>query len=391
MGRGKRTPIAKGIFRDRAGISIIVSVNGKPREFRTDERGKRYDAYERHSLPAERKRVEARERLKAERTTVKHGMFPEDVTRYLKTISSDSHRRNSRGYLAHWERAFAGRHRNDITELEVQQVFAAIDKQPSTKNHIRHALIDFYVTLNGTSGYNPARVLTKVRERYDDARALSYDVIERLFAVLDPTPSKARLMIMAYTGLPPAQIERITPHDLFLHKQAVYVRPRRKGAGVPGKLLPLSDAGKRAFQLLASLHAYGTFQRKQLQRTFTYGLKKAGVTVPPGTRPYDLRHSFLTEVYRQTGDLKAVSELGLHATLEQTSRYATGAVSERATKAIAAVPRFGATTTKAKNVNRLTLTKARPRAGAKKSPRKTVKKSATSRDKIGKRARSSVG
>jgi integrase len=344
MGRTKRIRLFKGIYQSGDHVSIVVSVAGKPREFRHDGDGKPYSRYERHTLPDERKRVEARERLKVERATVAAGTFRADVTRYLKTLASESHRRNSRGYLAHWDAAFADRHRNDLTELDVQHAFAAITKKPSTKNHIRHALIDFYRTLNGRHGYNPALILKKVREHYDDARALSYDVIEQIFAHLDPTPTKARLMIMAYTGLPPAQIELITPHDLHLHKHAVYVRPRRKGAGVEGRMIPLSAKGIAAFQLFASLHAYGTFQRKQLQRTFARGITLAGVSTPEGTRPYDLRHSFLTEVYRQTGDLKAVSELGLHATLEQTGRYARGAVSERATKAITAVPRFGATT-----------------------------------------------
>jgi integrase len=263
------------------------------------------------------------------------------VERFLNTISSPSHFKNLTAiFRHHWTKKFGGRERNNITELEVQEVFAGIKKEPSTLNHIRHALGSFYKALNGPTGYNPARVLRKVREEYHDARAIPYTVISRLFDHMQDSPTKARLMVMAYTGLPPALIARIEPHDLKLDEQTLYVRPRRKGAGVKGRTLPLSDAGVTALTFFQEQRAFGTFQNKQLQQVFNGAVTRSGVSVPPGTRPYDLRHSFLTEVYRQTGDLRAVAELGMHATLEQTARYATGAVSERATKAVAALPRI---------------------------------------------------
>lgn len=334
-----RTKLYTGIYRDKFGVAIVISVRGTPKELRKDAEGKPYSAYKRESLPKIREDLQATYALKATRAAATGETFAADVERYLLTLSSGPHKRNAAGYMKHWIAAFGNRPRNEITEIEIQHQFAGITKQPSTLNHIRQALIAFYTTLNGRTGYNPARVLKKVRERYDDARALPYDVIEKIFAALAPTPTKARLMIMAYTGLPPAQIERITPHDLHLDKKAVYVRPRRKGAGVPGRMLPLSPAGVQAFRLFAALHAYGTFQRRQLQTTFAHGIAWAKVNVPADTRPYDLRHSFLTEVYRRTGDLRAVAELGIHATLEQAARYARGAVSERATKAVKTMPR----------------------------------------------------
>ena len=331
-----RTVIARGIYRDKFGVAIVVSVEGKPREFRKTEHGRSYAGWSIDALKAERVRVQARERLKVERQAVKGEAFTADVDRYLRTIQSPTHLRNATGLLKHWCAIFGDRHRNEITDMEIREEFARFDKAPSTLNHLRHVLIAFYATLNGRTGHNPARVLKKVRERYDDARALPYETIQKIFDALQPSPTKARLMVMAYTGLPQAQIERLQPHDVRLAKRAIYVRPRRKGAGVAGKMLPLSTAGVKALKEFTRLHAFGTFQRKQLQATFANGIEWSGVSVPDGTRPYDLRHSFLTEVYRQTGDLNAVAELGMHATLEQTARYARGAVSERAEKAVRA-------------------------------------------------------
>lgn len=352
--RRRRERITTGVYKDQFGITIRVSINGEPREFRKDDRGVKYTLTADRG-PAwfrdERKHVLARERLKAENTLRASDTFAHDVHRYLKTISSESHRRNAASYLKHWEKAFCDLQSNAITELEVKERFAAIGKAASTRNHIRRELFVFYQTLNGPHGYNPARNLKAVREKYRDARALSYDVIEQIFATLKPSPTKARLMVMAYTGLPQSLIAKLRPSDLHLERGVVYVHPRRKGAGVEGRELPLSHAGIEALKEFQRLNAFGPFQNRQLVNTFAHGIRAAKVSVPEGTRPYDLRHSFLTEVYRQTGDLKAVSELGMHATLEQTARYAQGAVSERATKAVTSVPRFTTTASPGKRSN----------------------------------------
>lgn len=341
-----RSVITKGVYADKFGVAIVVSVQGKPREFRSDADGRKYTIA--RGGPAwfrdERKRVLAREQLKATRQAAAADTFAHDVRQYLKTIESATHRRNAAGYLAHWEQAFGDLSRHEITALAVKARFAQIDKAPSTKNHIRRELFVFFRTMNGIDGPNPAADLKAVQEHYPDARALSYDVIEKILAALQPSPSKARLLVMAYTGLPQSLIAKLRPSDLHLERAELSVRPRRKGAGVEGRQLPLSPAGVAALREFERLNAFGPFQNRQLVNTFAHGITKAGVTVPEGTRPYDLRHSFLTEVYRQTGDLKAVSELGMHATLEQTARYAKGAVSERATKVIGSVPRFSATT-----------------------------------------------
>ena len=340
MSNHTRTRLSKGIYKDASGIAIVISVQGKPREFRKSLQGRPYKTFTFSELRDERKRLIARELQIVQRAADAANTFAQDVDRYLTTIASDSHRRNAHGYLAHWVRAFGDQPRDTITELDVKARFAQIDKAPSTKNHIRRELFVFYQTMNGKTGDNPALHLRAARERYQDARALPYAVIEKILAAIQPSRSKVRLQVMAYTGLPQSLIAKLCPVDLQLTRKIVYVRPRRKGAGVEGRELPLSAAGVAALQEFQRLAAFGPFQNRQLVNAFNHGIEASGVTVPEGTRPYDLRHSFLTEVYRQTGDLKAVSELGMHATLEQTARYAKGAVSERATKAIRAVPRF---------------------------------------------------
>jgi integrase len=341
---GKRTLIAKGIYRDKSGIAIVVSVRGKPREFRKDEKGRAYSTFTKDQLLIERKRIDAREHLKGERAALAADTFAQDVARYLATISSASHRANSHGYLAHFVAAFGDRPRNTITDLDLQTAFAGIDRAASTKRHIRDAIIDFYETLNGKSGTNPGRELKRPPKDEEHARDLPYAWIEQILSALQPSRARARLMVLAYIGLPHKQIKGLQRSDLRLDAREVIVRPRRKGAGSAGRALQLSDFGIAALHEFIRVDAFGPFQNRQLANTFRHGAKLAGITLPDDARPYDLRHSFLSELARGGTDIKDIAYFGMHATLEQAARYTKGVTSERATKAIRDVPRFSATT-----------------------------------------------
>lgn len=364
----KRKTLAKGIYRDASGVMIRISVHGKPIDYRRDSTGTPYEGRALGWLRQERIRRQAAATLTDERRAQARDTLAVDIDRYLATISSASHKVNSQGYLAHWARVLGDRPRHSLTDVELQTAFAAINKASSTKRHIRHALICLYDTLDGTGGPNPARRLPLPPKAQADVRSIPYADIERIFKQLQPSRTRARLKVIAYTGLPQSLIAKLRPGDLRLAAREVIVRPRRKGAGVGGRTLPLSDAGVAALQEFAAMDAFGTFQNRQVIDTFRAGAKAAGVTLAPDARPYDLRHSFLTEVYRATGDLRAVAELGMHSTLEQTARYAKGAVSERATKAIQAVPRFSTTTTTRKSPKRSTSVQSKPgRAHAKRA------------------------
>lgn len=364
-----RKKLAKGIYEDRSGIVIRISVKGEPVDYRRDLDGTPYKGRALSWLKQERVRRQAAATLKADNKALKSA-FADDVRQFLQTLSG-GHRINVQGYMAHWERLLAGKERNAITELDVQTAFAAIHKAPSTKRHLRRALVKFYETLNGVSGYNPARVLTPPQTPQEEARAIPYPIIEKIFAALTPSRARARLKVIAYVGLPQKQIAQLQPSDLRLKEREIIARPRRKGAGSAGRVLPLSNAAVAALQEFVDLNAFGTFQNAQLVRTFRLGAERAGVSLAKDARPYDLRHSFLTEIYRRTGDPFAVSELGLHATIEQTQRYAKGAVSARATKVIRAVPRFSITKSKGSRPPASAKLHSRVTKPRRRAPRKT--------------------
>lgn len=342
----KRTRLATGIYQDASGV--MIRIPGKPpADHRRDKDGVSYaDRYAQKGvawLREERKRLEVDATLKTERAVEADSTFRADVPRFLATINSPGHRLNTQGYMEHWSHHFADRRRNEITDIDAQTAYAAIDRADSSRIHIRRALIQFYEALNGKSGYNPGRCLTKPPKPEEPIRDIPWKDIEAMFAVMQPSKAKARLMLIAYIGLPQKQIKALHPSHLRLERRELVVHPRRKGAGVSGKVQPLSDYGVAALKEFVRIEAFGTFQNLQLVRAFHSAAKRAKVVLSENARPYDLRHSFLTEIARGGADIQQVSELGMHATIEQAARYIKGAAAERATKAIMSVPRFSAT------------------------------------------------
>ena len=332
MPRGTRQRIATGIFRDSIGIAVIVSVNGKPHEYRCA-----HDA-DVAELIKERLTLKKAGALDVERESATADTLRADAATYLATLTG-RHKADADDILTHWVTAFGDRHRDAITAVDVRQQLAAWGKAPSTLNHRRQVLSSLYKSLNGANGYNPVREVPKVRERYDTPRSLSYSVITAILDQMGPTQSRARFAVMAYTGLPQAQMAQLTPADVDLKAKTVRVSPRRKGKGSPGRTLPLSPQAVQAFKDFAAADCWGEFSRSSMAKAFRNAVRTARATrqdIPASIRAYDLRHSFLTEVYRKTGDIHAVSHLALHSTPAQTARYAQSAVKERMAEAIRA-------------------------------------------------------
>jgi integrase len=316
----KRALIAKGIYRDASGVAIVVSVHGQPREFRKTEQGESYATWERSALIIERKRIDARDHLKAERIAVKAHTLAADVESYLKTLSGRT-KDDADDLLAHWLTAFGDTPRKAITSLDLQQHAATWKCAASTYNHRRQALIGLYKALDGKAAVNPVRELPKRQESHGAPKALPYAVIRAVFDKMPESQSRARLKVMAYTGLPQMQIEKLTAEDW--QGKRLRVTPRRKGTGTAGRWLPLSVEAIDALKEFARWDCWGKFSRSSLHKRW----KRYG---PKGSNPYSLRHSWITELYRRSkGDVLAVKQLALHSRLEQTERYAAAALEDR--------------------------------------------------------------
>jgi integrase len=331
--RSTRLRLATGIYKDASGIAIIISVRGTPRELRRDAAGRPYATRDTSWLIQERKRRHAAAHLTSERTWARTQTLTADVGSYVQMLSGRT-RDDVQNLLQHWTQAFGDRDRHELTAVELRQHAATWRCKPSTFNHRRQALISLYVALDGKHAANPARDIPKQTEHQGAPKALSYAIIESALARMPKTQSRARLLLMAYTGLPQMQIQKLTPDDW--QGARLRVTPRRKGSGTAGRWLPLSVEAQAAMAEFARLHCWGDFSRSSLMKAW----KAVG---PKGTSPYALRHSWITELYRRSnGDVLAVKQLALHSQLSQTERYAAAALEDRMTALV--VPRESATT-----------------------------------------------
>lgn len=338
------------------------------------------------------------------------------VPRFVATLPEHSQKRKDYIILLErWlETPLADRRRTEIRQADILTQLAAWESAGvaiSTRNHRLRAIRMLYDVLDADDedAKNPAGKIKKTPEVTNDERGVPYALIERILAALperryertltaaaakaihaamqapernasalarqygvsetmvrkigrregfddweSASQMRARLRVMAYTGLPPAQMMRLRTSDVDLVAKTVRVLPRRKGKGVKTRVLPLLEEAVDAFKDFIAANAWGTFWASSMQRSFDRAkvkvMKELRAELPAAEaepicaaleimRPYDLRHSFGTAAMARSSDLKGVKELMLHGDIRTTERYvgaAVTAVAERTRDALQA-------------------------------------------------------
>lgn len=339
MPRTFRKPVKLGrdvlacIYEDNHGYEIIVQRKGQQHRERFDR------GTPKPTLKAHRQRIIDDLVVRAAKSSP--GTLAGDAARYLETIQPGRTRDDRENELQAWIAQYGATKRAQLTTQDVRVQLAtwrAAGLKPSTLNHRRQALRSLYKTLDGPDAPTPCDHIPKYQEERiirDVPRACVIAILRQL----PRTKNGARIKVIARTGLPHVQVGKIQRADLRLTTRDVSITPRRKGAGAKARRVPLTHAAVRAFREFDRLDAYGPFSNSSLHKVFQQAVKDAIDKWPgrwPGPtkiRPYDLRHAFLSEVYRRTKDLRATAELGLHASMTITARYAEAAVSDTASAA----------------------------------------------------------
>lgn len=345
MRKGKSEPTGcTGISKDQTGYRITAKVNGEQYERRAKATGD-LDADLARLVPL---RASWIEQLKATGPRVKVGTVEAAMQQHLSTLPKHSSRRNNAEWnLEPWKVLYGDRKLKDITSIEISRTLStwrADGYAASTINHRRQELSNVFTTVNGRSGANPVRDTKRLPEVYDEPRGFPQVIVRLILKQIPDGPHKRRLRVLATTGLPPAQIVRLQRHDFNAAAKTLFVRPRRKGAGVKGKTLPLTARAVSALRDFFAMAITG-WSQVRTREAFRAGVDAAKAAwekcrpdepwpAPPDLVVYDLRHAFLSYAYARTSDLRAVAELGLHADLKTTQRYAEAAVTETARKAV---------------------------------------------------------
>lgn len=315
--------IAKGIYKDAYRLDARATANGVTR-FK--------------SFPFDTPLKTIKNWQESERATIRrtrpggaHGTFDADVVTYMAKpeVQALNSREAREQRLQWWAARFSGKRRMSITVQDVQDgldALVAAHMKPGTIQHYRMALIDLWTKLDGRQAWCPAKETSRPKSDRRIIRAIPEPALDALLGMLPatPTPLSASLRVLAQTGLPPGILAVLKPSDVDLDHGTVIVPPRHKGAGVDGRILPLTDAGKTAFK--DWLAAGGTTPAiDALRYAFKGYAKAAGV---PTARLYDLRHTFATDCMVATdGNIEAVAALLGHARKSTTEIYTRGAVS----------------------------------------------------------------
>lgn len=279
---------------------------------------------------------------KAGRLVHGDGTLAADVSRYLKSYFGEGRpgRAERERHLQIWMEAL-GRDtfRSRVTREDVSrtlQNWRGVGLSADTCNKRRAALMAFYNALDGKGGSNPIRDVPKFRVSAPLPRGIDYALIERALAKMAYCRTRARLKLMAYTGARPIQIARLRPEDWDEKGRTLLLHATDKGQGTKPHRVPLSAKAMDAMREFEDTEAWGPFTVAPMGRMWK------AVAIPVGipkdlTRPYDLRHSFGTEVYRTTGDLRITKDLLGQSSFAMAERYTLAAIPDRQREAITAV------------------------------------------------------
>jgi integrase len=160
-----------------------------------------------------------------------------------------------------------------------------------------------------------------------ETRGIPIADVARILAAMPESLAKRRATVTAYTGLDPAQVGALKPTDLILEGDRPSVRiGRNKGDGVAIQVIPLTEAGRLALVAFAAAQAFGPYVAGTVNRAVRRAAERVEIF---DFHQKDLRHSFLTELYRLTRDQATVARFALHAEGSQhTARYTRAAHEE---------------------------------------------------------------
>jgi integrase len=266
--------------------------------------------------------------------TRKTGRFEDDARAYLLAVAAMPTYAQRAQHIEQWIVVFGDEWRDRITADAIRaqlqtwrQTLAA-----ASVNKRRTALMHLYSVLDGKAAINPVKDVPRFREPEPAPKSLTAADVQAIFAAMPSSKSKARLMVLAYTGIPPGQIAQIHVEDVSLEGRTVAVAGRKKGSGTRGRLVPLTTKGVAAFKLMRREEAWGGFSRVPLRRALIRACQRA--LGHARITPYDLRHFFGSEIYRRSGDIRATQILMDHSTPTLTHRYTLAAQDPRVKDAI---------------------------------------------------------
>lgn len=212
--------------------------------------------------------------------------------------------------------------RDRVTRADIiraREAWLADGYAPKTINHRVRALRHLYSTLDGSRSATPADDIQKLAEPEADPKFVAVSTIKKVAKNLTDPKTKARFMVLAATGMRPAQLRRAQQIDVNLRKRIWSVRPAKGGQPIPLALTADMVAAWRAF---IAADAWGHFDGSD----YAKALYAAGW--PDDIRPYNAKHTIGITLAESDAEWEDIKDFFGHKQLKTTRIY-TGFVAKR--------------------------------------------------------------
>lgn len=246
------------------------------------------------------------------------GTFAADAEDYLRAVGAMPTFSDRKRDIHAWVDVIGHKPRWAITPEIVRAQLTAWKQTGlanNTVNHRRTALSHLFTVLDGKSAYNPVKEVPPFPLPPPIRRGLPMAVVMRVLKQIRGPKTRARLEVLAWTGLRPSELMRLTP-ELVNTKAGIALVPTAKG-GPPREIA--FGLARPAWKKLIAADALGEFSVQSTRKSLHRACRAAGV---PPFRVYDLRHSFLSALRKSGADLSDVQSQAGHSDIALTRRYA---------------------------------------------------------------------
>jgi site-specific recombinase XerD len=318
----RRKRIGKGIYRDRYGLAAAVKVGsgaealGREKRFPFDTELKVIRTWQ------EAIRVELRAQQAKPARSAK-GTLEADASRYLAQVKHLTSYKSRVCEVDAWTDLYGRLRRAHLTSAHVREAratWAQKDYTPKTINNRCQTLRHLYRVLDGPRAVTPVDDV-KPLPVADSPKVLVPATTFRLVATnLQDAKTRARFMVIACTGVRPAELKRTEPPDVDLDRRVWLVRTAKGGAP---RAFWLNDDMVAAWKAFIAADAWGTFDGSD----YAKALYVAGW--PKDVRPYHARHSVALELGERGIDLGDVQGWLGHKHVNTTRKFYAPVLSSR--------------------------------------------------------------
>lgn len=315
MPTGRRR-LARGVFEDAWGISVVYSRGGVPVETRFDP-----------GTPLSRLirwRTRQLGLLADVDSPPARGSLARAIVTYLKRVKGRPSYRSEKAHLRAWLKTVGNVQRWALTPQKAAEAVAtwqAAKVAARTIHHRCRLLAALSHALDGPRAPTPVDDLAlpakpkprpvSVADAVINSVATKLTTQERDGRLRD-AKTRARFLVLAAHAQRPAELKRTIPGDVDLERCLWFVRGAKGGYSV---IVPLNADQVQAWQFFIQAKAWGHYDTRSFART----LRTAGW--PKTIRPYNLRHSTGFALSARGVDLGDIQGLLGHTSPSTTRIY----------------------------------------------------------------------